>query len=149
MKNELVPSVLYVDDEFHNLAAFKANFRHYYKIFVAISALEARQILLEQEIHIIITDQKMPGETGVQLLETAVKEHPLPTRIILSAHSDKDAIIEAVNKGLIFKYLLKPFDPDELKRIIDDAFEVYFLKKIKEELYKEWLQSNDDLNHFK
>ena len=145
MAHEVKISILYVDDEVHNLESFKANYRRYYSIFTALSATEAKKILTENDVHIIITDQKMPGTTGTQLLEHAVMQYPLQTRIILTGYSDKDAILDAVNRGLIFKYLLKPYDVNVLKSVIDEAYEVYYLNRIKEELYKEWLKTKEDL----
>lgn len=145
MEKELSVNILYVDDETNNLESFKANYRRHYTIFTAVSANQAKRILVENDIHIIITDQKMPGTTGTQLLEHAVEEYPLQTRIILSAYLDKEAVMEAINRGLIFKYLLKPYDTNALKTIIDEAYEVYYLKRIKEELYMEWLKTKEDL----
>lgn len=143
--NELKINILYVDDEVHNLESFRANYRRDYSIFTALSANAAKSILAEQDIHIIITDQKMPGTSGTQLLEHAVLEYPLQTRIMLTSYTDKEAMLDAINRGLIFKYLLKPYDVDVLKSQIEEAYEVYYLNRIKEELYKEWLKTKEDL----
>ena len=72
--------ILYVDDEENNLQAFKATFRRDYKIFLAISAKEGREILDKEEIDIIITDQRMPEETGVEFLESIIPIHPNPEK---------------------------------------------------------------------
>jgi DNA-binding NtrC family response regulator len=138
-------NILYVDDEAHNLETFKANFRKYYNIFTAISAGDAKIVLKANEIHVLITDQKMPGTTGTQLLEDAVQLYPLQTRIMLTAYSDKNSIMDAFHKGLVFKYIDKPYNPEELKVLIDEAYEVYKLKRIKEKLYLEWLKINSDI----
>lgn len=142
-------NVLYVDDEVNNLEIFKAHFRHYYQIFTANSAENARQILETQEIHVLITDQKMPVTAGTQLLEQAIKVYPQQTRILLSAYAENEAIIDAFQRGLIFKYVLKPYSPAALKVIIDDAYEVYTLKLVKEQLYREWIRTRKELNLLK
>jgi len=117
--------VLYVDDELNNLEAFNAAFRREFEIFTAVSAAEASRILEDQAIHILICDQRMPQTTGTQLLIDAVKKYPEQVRILLTAYSDIEALIEAVNYGLIFKYLKKPWDEDELRESILKAYEHY------------------------
>ncbi len=141
--------VLYVDDEINNLESFKANFRKLYKVHTALSADEAKVILSQNEIAVLITDQKMPGTTGTQLLEQAVQEFPMQTRIMLTAYSDKDSVFDAFHKGLIYRYILKPWQTEELKEIIDNAYEIYCLNKVKENLYQEWLKTNRELETLK
>ncbi len=147
--NNLSINVLYVDDEARSLEGFKANFRRYYTIFTAMSAKEARVILDNNEIHVLISDQKMPETLGTQLLEEAVKNYPEQTRILLTAYSDSEAIIQAFQRGLIFRYMLKPYIPDELKNLIDSAFELFRLKQTKDILYKEWIKTQDELTLLK
>ena len=147
--NNLSINVLYVDDEARSLEGFKANFRRYYTIFTAMSAKEARVILDNNEIHVLISDQKMPETLGTQLLEEAVKIYPEQTRILLTAYSDSEAIIQAFQRGLIFRYMLKPYIPDELKNLIDSAFELFRLKQTKDILYKEWIKTQDELTLLK
>lgn len=142
-------NVLYVDDLRHNLEGFKANFRRYYTVFTAISALEARKILSENTIHILITDQKMPETLGTQLLEEAIKQYPEQMRILLTAYTETEAILEAYRRGLIYHYLFKPYRPEELKEIIDKAYEIYTLKRTKEHLYKEWIKTQEELELLK
>lgn len=149
MQKDLIINLLYVDDEIQNLEGFTANFRKFYNIYTASSAKEARLILETQDIHILITDQKMPETVGTKLLEEAVKIYPEQTRILLTAYSDNEAIINAFQKGLIFTYVLKPYVPEDLKNIIDQSFELYRLRKIKESLYREWLKTEDDLTLLK
>lgn len=137
--------VLYVDDQPNNLEGFKANFRRHYKIFTATSAKEARTILSENEIQVLITDQKMPDTLGTQLLETSIKEYPNQLRILLTGYYDTEAILDAFQRGLIYKYIFKPYKPDELKDLIDKAYEIYNLKRIKEDLFKEWIKTQEEL----
>lgn len=145
MQENSIVQVLYVDDEINNLESFKANFRKIYTVHTALSAEEAKEILSKHEISVLITDQKMPGASGTQLLEQAVKEYPLQTRIMLTAYSDKDSVFDAFHKGLIYRYVMKPWKTEELRQIIDSAFEIYCLNRVKEKLYQEWLNTNREL----
>ena len=138
-------NVLYVDDEINNLIGFKANFRRYYNVFTATSAKEAEEILITNEIHILITDQRMPNTVGTELLESAIIKYPDQVRILLSAHADSVTVIDAFQKGLLLRYVLKPYNPDELKGLIDSLYEVYTLNKIKNSLYKEWIKTNAEI----
>jgi PAS domain S-box-containing protein len=122
-------SVLYVDDEINNLNSFKANFRNIYSVYTAESAEEAKNILNSTEINVLITDQRMPNISGVQFLESILKDHPYPVRIILTGFTDLETVIEAINKGQIFRYVMKPFDVEELKLIIDNAYDLYLFRK--------------------
>jgi len=142
-------NILYVDDEVNNLVAFNANFRRHYNVYTAQSANEAKSILSSQNIHVLITDQKMPVTLGTKLLEEAIEDYPQQTRILLSAYMESDAVLDAFQRGLIFKYVLKPYVPATLKNIIDAAYEMYALKQIKEELYKEWLKTQEELSLLK
>jgi response regulator RpfG family c-di-GMP phosphodiesterase len=138
-------NVLYVDDEINNLEGFKAQFRRNYNVFTAISAEKARLILESNDIHILITDQKMPVTVGTELLEQAVKNYPQQIRILLSAFAETTDVINAFQTGLIYKYVLKPYSPEALMEIIDDAYKVYRLRSIKDLLYKEWLKTQEAL----
>jgi DNA-binding NtrC family response regulator len=140
-----VTNILYIDDEVNNLVTFKANFRRYYTIFTAESAEEGRKILATNKIQVVITDQRMPGMTGVQFLESILKEYPDPIRILLTGYSDIETIIEAINKGQIYRYVMKPFNPTELKVTIDNAVEVYHLREENKELMKKLMQVNEQL----
>ena len=123
-------SILYVDDEANNLIAFRAVFRTKYTIFTALSGLEGLEVLNENDIQIIITDQRMPNMTGVEFLEEVIQKYPAPIRILLTGYTDMSAIVDAINKGSIFQYLNKPWDEDELEEVIQKAYDVY-LKKVE------------------
>ena len=130
-------SVLYVDDEENNLISFKATFRLKYKIYRALSGIEAMRIVEQHAVDIIITDQRMPQMTGVELLEEIIKINPDPMRILLTGYADMSAVIDAINKGKIFHYLSKPWSEEELDDTIQRAYEVFAeRKKIKESFSK-------------
>lgn len=137
--------VLYVDDEEHNLTSFKATFRRDYKIFTAVSADRAREILKEEDIQVIITDQRMPEETGVEFLSSILKEHPDPIRILLTGYTDIEAVIDSINKGQVYKYITKPWNEHELKINIENAYEVYALRQENQELMEKLKKANSQL----
>ena len=145
MRNGKIINVLYVDDELNNLEGFKANFRRYYNVFTALSAGDAKLILAETEIHVLITDQRMPITSGTQMLEQVINEYPLQTRILLTAYAENEAIIDAFQRGLIYKYVIKPYNQEDLKQLIEHAYEVYSLKLLKETLYEELLSTIEEL----
>lgn len=138
-------NILYIDDEANNLVGFKANFRKFYNVFTAQSAEEGRKILNESNINIIITDQKMPGITGIEFLQSILIEHPDPIRMILTGYTDLETVIDAINKGQVYKYITKPYSADELKVTFDNAFEVYNLRQENRELTRKLIIANEQL----
>lgn len=145
MSEEVQINVLYVDDEENNLLAFKASFRRFFNVFTAISAEEGKKILAENEIHVLITDQRMPGTLGTELLAQAVKDYPDQIRILLTGFSDIEAIKDAINRGQIYHYLQKPWNDTELQTTISEAFQVYHLRKKQQELSQQLLRTNEQL----
>lgn len=122
-------TILFVDDEEQNLISFNASFRREYKIFTAKSGDEALKILAKENIDLIITDQRMPKMTGVELLEQIVPDYPQTIRILLTGYSDIDAVIEAINTGRIFRYITKPWDERELRMTIENARQLHGLQR--------------------
>jgi len=137
--------ILYVDDEQNNLTAFKATFRRDFKIYTAISAAEGVKVLDEEDIHILITDQRMPVMTGVEFLESILEKYPDMIRILLTGYTDIEAVIDAINKGQVYRYITKPWDETELRMTIKNAFEVYNLKKENKELLIKLKRANEQL----
>jgi class 3 adenylate cyclase len=114
-------TILYVDDEEHNLVSFKAVFRREYEIYTAISGEDGLEIIRNRPIDLIITDQRMPRMTGIQFLEHVVPEYPDTIRMILTGFSDVEAIIGAINAGQVFRYITKPWNEAELRMTIENA----------------------------
>jgi response regulator RpfG family c-di-GMP phosphodiesterase len=138
-------TILYVDDELNNLISFKAVFRTKYNVLTAISGIDAIKILREKPVNIIITDQRMPGMTGVEFLESILDEFPDPIRILLTGYADMGAVIDAINKGKIFHYLSKPWSEEELDMTITKAYEVYKQKMEEKEMNQKLTVSNEQL----
>lgn len=138
-------NVLYVDDEIHNLNAFKAGFRRVFNVFIAESALEGRKIIETNEIHIIITDQRMPVMTGIEFLESIIPDFPDPIRILLTGYADINAVIDAINKGQVYRYIQKPWMDEDLRINIEKAFEIYSLRKENKILTEKLMDVNAQL----
>ena len=138
--------VLYIDDEINNLNSFKASFRRDFEIYTAQSAREGRKILDTYEIGVIITDQRMPGMTGIEFLESILSVYPDTIRILLTGFSDMNAVMDAINRGQVYKYLVKPWQNDELKLYIQNALEIYHLRKENKELAHKLYLANKELD---
>ena len=110
--------ILFVDDERRVLSSMRAMFRRHYDVLVAQSGADALTILREEEIDVIVSDQRMPEMTGVELLAEAKNVAPQATRILLTGYADLDAIEASINTSEVFRYLIKPCPPDELKSTI-------------------------------
>lgn len=140
--------ILYIDDEVNNLNAFKASFRRQYEIYLATNTLDARKIIQNINLHIIIADQRMPGITGVQFFNAIKENYPDPIRILLTAHTDIEALIDAINKGQIYRFIRKPWDDYELQNTISNAYEIYNTKKELEDKMEELEKANNELSRF-
>ena len=145
MSEESKIAVLYVDDEENNLIAFKASFRRIFNVFTALSVKDAKVILADKVIQVLITDQRMPQELGTELLAYAVKDYPDQIRILLTGFSDMDALTDAINRGQIFRYLKKPWNENELKETIESAFKVYELRQKQKDLTTQLQLTNEQL----
>lgn len=132
-------AVLYVDDEEKSLVNFRRAFDTQFRIFTAPNAQEGFNLLEEHkdEIGLLITDQRMPGEKGVWLLERARQLRPKIIRILVTAYSDLDAAIAAVNTGAIYKYVTKPWDPPQLEQTLKRGLEFFMVQRERDQLLKE------------
>lgn len=127
---EKIINVLYVDDEPHNLRSFDATYRKVFNIHLAVSAKEAEKILDNvKNIHVLITDQRMPETLGTELLENIVKRYPKQTRIILTAYPEDENVREAERKQLIYRSVAKPWDADKLEELIIDGYDLFCSKQ--------------------
>lgn len=123
------PYLLCLDDEPSNLDALERIFRKRYSVLKAVTPEEAFQFLAQYPVlPVIISDQRMPSITGVEFLEKSIVTHPDTVRILLTGYTDIESVIGAVNKGQIYRYLTKPWDPVDLTSTVDQAAEKYLLK---------------------
>src|ERR1044072_4387051 len=115
--------ILVVDDEQDNLDAFRFNFRKTFDIVTATSGPEALTILDHKEVAVVVTDQLMPRMTGVELLRDVLNRQPEAVCIILTAFTDVDVLIEAINLGQVYRYITKPWAAQEGRGVLQDAIE--------------------------
>ena len=141
--------VLYIDDEQDNLNAFKSSFRRQFEIHTGISAYEGLKVLNEHAIEVIISDQRMPGTSGTEFFEQISLLYPNPIRILLTGYSDINAVIDAVNKGNIYRYVSKPWHEYDLKLTIENAYELYSIRdqnnKLTSKYKKIFTESSDPI----
>jgi DNA-binding NtrC family response regulator len=130
--------VLVVDDEPDNLDAFRFNFGRTFKLLPASSGEEALALARQHEVAVIVTDQRMPKMTGLDLLKAAREIRPDAVGIIVTAFTDVDVLIESINLGRIYRYVTKPWDSKELRGILTHAVERYALvrenRRLQEQL---------------
>lgn len=128
------PRMLVVDDEPDNLDLLYRTFRREFKVLRAEGGAEALKVLAEEgEVAVIISDQRMPEMKGTEFLSKTVPEFPDTVRIILTGFTDVEDLVEAINAGQVYRYITKPWDPDELKSVVGRASETYDLLKQQSE----------------
>lgn len=130
------PKMLVVDDEPDNLDLLYRTFRRDFRVYKADSGMQALEVLSKEgEVAVIISDQRMPEMKGTEFLSQTVPQFPDTVRIILTGFTDVEDLVEAINSGQVYKYITKPWDPNELKAVVDRAAETYdLLKQRTEEL---------------
>ena len=133
--------VLYVDDERGNLLVFKHTFDEEFTVLTASSAREALEILAREPVAVLVTDQRMPEMSGVELAERVTESHPDIVRMILTAYSDVNAAVDAINRGQVWRYLAKPWRGDELASMLRAAMEIFHMAGTIAELQLRMLQS--------
>jgi len=135
--------MLVVDDEPDNLDLLYRTFRRDFQVLKAESGVHALQVLAaEGEVAVIISDQRMPEMKGTEFLSRTVPQFPDTMRIILTGFTDVEDLVEAINSGQVYKYITKPWNPDELKAVVQRAAETYeLLKQRTEELQRSQAQT--------
>jgi CheY-like chemotaxis protein len=124
------PRMLVVDDEPDNLDLLYRTFRREFNVLRAESGLEALKVLAnEGEVAVIISDQRMPEMKGTEFLSKTVPDFPDTVRIILTGFTDVEDLVEAINAGQVYRYITKPWDPEELRHVVERASETYDLIK--------------------
>ncbi len=145
------PVVIFVDDEINILSSLERHLiREDYQKHFCNSAAEALKILSQERVHLIVSDIRMPEMNGLELLKIVREKHPETIRMVLSGTSDSSMVIDAINKGEIFRYLNKPLaESKELRTVISQALEFYALKLREKELLHELKLKNTELISWK
>jgi len=123
--------IMIVDDEFVNLRTLERLFRSDYQVLLANSGAEALTLLQQHDVALLISDQRMPEMTGIELMKNTVALRPQMVKILLTGYTEVDALIEAINCGLVYRYLTKPWNNDDLRITVSRALEHYELIKSK------------------
>ncbi len=140
------PTLLCLDDEPDNLDALERVFRKKYNVLKAVTPEQAFNVLDNYpDLAVIISDQRMPLITGVEFLEKSIMSHPDAVRILLTGYTDIESVIGAVNKGQIYRYLTKPWDPVDLLNSVDQGHEKLTLKNELKEKNRALEKALDDL----
>lgn len=137
--------LLIVDDEKDILRALSLTFDEEYDVFTASSGSQALEILEQEEIALIIADQRMPEMTGIEFLERTIEKYPQIIRIVLTAYPDTESLLQAINAGRVYRYITKPWDRAELKITVKRALESYELAVENHRLVKELQAANEQL----
>ena len=138
-------AVLLVDDEPAILESLELTLGDDYRIFTATSGSEGLAILEREAVDLLIVDQVMPGMTGVEFLERAIELRPQAVRMLLTGYADVGSIVRAINEGRIYRYISKPWEPDELRLDVKRALETYRLSSQNVELAAALAEANERL----
>jgi putative two-component system response regulator len=134
--------IMIVDDEPANLRLLDRLFRRDYQVITASSGDEALQLLNQHEVAVLISDQRMPGMSGIELLKRSAEFRPHMVRIILTGYTDVSALVEGINCGFVYKYVTKPWNNDDLRVTVERALQHYESNKSRSELEQVNLRLN-------
>ncbi|WP_020532116.1 hybrid sensor histidine kinase/response regulator [Flexithrix dorotheae] len=137
--------ILYIDDEQENLDSFRLVFMEYYDLYLANNVDEGMRILEQEEIQVLLTDQRMPKMTGLELLSQVKKLYPDIVCMIITGYADLEVVTKAFNEVGIYQYIHKPWDEKDLKIKLDNALEKYRLIKENRSLIGNLQESKDNL----
>ncbi|MER2012365.1 MAG: response regulator [Psychrobacter alimentarius] len=118
------PKIAFIDDEPRILRSLKMHFRQSHDVFITTDANELMQYVNEHEVQVVISDQRMPDKQGTEVLREVKEASPNTIRILLTGYADLNAVIDSVNEGEIYRYITKPWQNDELKKVVNKATEI-------------------------
>jgi len=139
------PCLLFVDDEPDLVQSVKDLLRFDYRVLGATRASEGLKIVANEPVQVVMSDQRMPEMTGVEFLRCLRDRHPEVIRLLVTAYSDWSAVIDAINEGHVYRYIAKPWQPDELKAVMRQACEYYDLHADRRRLLLEVQEKNRQL----
>ncbi len=138
-------ALLIVDDEPDVLESLRHLFHRHYRVVTAESGRQGLEILGREDIHVILSDQRMPGMTGDQFFKAARQSHPDTIRLLFTGYAEIQTVINAVNEGGIFRYINKPWEPGELEVVVAQAAEQYDLLAERRRLIAQLKEANTQL----
>ncbi|MBW2271960.1 MAG: sigma-54-dependent Fis family transcriptional regulator [Deltaproteobacteria bacterium] len=137
--------ILLVDDEEAILESLELTLGSEYRVFTAGSGAEGLEIFEREDIALVIADQVMPGMTGVEFLEEVIERNPRPIRMMLTGYADISSLMRAINSGRIYRYVTKPWEPDELRVDVKRALDAYALSSENVQLAGALAEANERL----
>jgi signal transduction histidine kinase len=141
--------VLYIDDEQNNLNGFKATFRFDYAVLIASNTEQAKvHLKTNSDISVILCDQRMPDITGSKFFEEIREQYPDPVRMLITGYADIESVIDAVNKGHIFRYIKKPWTDTDIKAAIEEGNKFYITNTLLKNKNIELQSAYDELGKF-
>ena len=144
--NDFHHTVLFVDDEENILHSLKRLLRKEgYRMLTATSGTDGLKILKENDVHLVVTDQRMPEMSGTEFLAKVKENYPEVLRIVLTGYTDVDSITESINKGHVYKFMLKPWNDQNVKLEIKQALEQYDLMQMNKTLHEKLVAKNEEL----
>ncbi|HWG48013.1 MAG TPA: hybrid sensor histidine kinase/response regulator [Gemmataceae bacterium] len=138
-------TLLVVDDEPDVVQSLQDLLRREYRVLGATHAREGLRLLDEQPVHVVMSDQRMPNITGIEFLRTVRRDHPDAIRLLFTGYADIKAVIDAINEGHVYRYITKPWDPDELLTVLHQAGEQYELLQERQQLLDDLRGKNQEL----
>lgn len=139
------PCLLVVDDEPDLVQSVKDLLRLDYKVLTATRAREGLELMQREDVHIVMSDQRMPEMSGVEFLKRVKEAFPDAVRLLFTAYADLGAVIDAINQGNVYRYISKPWEPDELNSVLKQAMDKYRLQLERKQLISEVQEKNRQL----
>jgi len=139
------PCLLVVDDEPDLVQSVKDLLRFDYRVLGATRALEGLALLGSEDVHVVMSDQRMPEMTGVEFLKRVKDTFPDAIRLLFTAYADLNAVTDAINQGNVYRYISKPWEPDELRTVLKQAVDQHRLQADRKRLIKEVQEKNAQL----
>jgi two-component system sensor histidine kinase HydH len=133
--------ILFVDDETENLDIFAINFRDLFTVYTAESGPEALKILEKEFVALVVSDQRMPGMTGMEFLQEVHSRFPEMVLVLVTAYSDLDILADGLNAGLLYAYLLKPWEIKDFHMVLTRGIEHYYLVSERDRLHQEQIET--------
>ena len=138
-------SLLVVDDEPYILPTLAALLANEFDVLTADSADAAEEVMTRRPVDLVLTDQRMPRRTGIQLLEWVRQNHPKTLRLLMTGYAELDEAVEAINRGHVYYYLLKPWRTEDLLQVLRNAADKVRLERSREELLEQLRKLNQEL----
>ena len=140
--------VLYLDDEPSNLNSFRAAFRRQFTVYVTDNPDDALELVREKRPQLVFSDQRMPEVNGTDFLRTVHELDSNTIRVLITAYTDAAEIINAINRGRIYRFISKPWNEEELRQTIINGYEIHSTRRKLEEKVEELEKTNEELNKF-